>query len=286
MDASSNSTNGTTRNPDGLLGLQRTMALASNPRRPVVGSWMQLPGASLARMIAQMGFDFVVVDCEHGNIADSEMHAVVGAIAAQNASPVVRIPAAVDWLVKRALDTGAHAILCPMMSTAEDARKLVQYAKFPAPKDQRAPGTVSGIRGAGSPFAPAVFHQTMGEYLATANRNTLIAVQIESVEGLENCEEIARADGIATLLSPNDLCASMGFPPLDHAGIPQVQEAIARILAAAKDAKKYAGIFCVSAEQARARYEQGFDLVNLGADIIAIGTWNSVELTKMKDLRP
>ena len=83
-----------------------------------------------------------------------------------------------------------------MMSTPQEARKLVQYAKFPVPKDKRTPGTISGIRGAGSPFAPAVFHQGMGKYIATANRNTLIAVQIESVEGLENCEEIAKVDGI------------------------------------------------------------------------------------------
>ncbi|KAI5833144.1 Phosphoenolpyruvate/pyruvate domain-containing protein [Schizophyllum commune Tattone D] len=277
----------TSNDAQGLLGLQRTLAEASNPRRPVIGSWMQLPGASLARMIAQMGYDFIVVDCEHGNIADSEMHAVVGAIAAEGVSPVVRIPSAVDWLVKRALDTGAHAILCPMMSTSEEARKLVQYAKFPVPKDWRTPGTVSGIRGAGSPFAPAVFHQGMGEYIATANRNTLIAVQIESVEGLENCEKIAKVDGIDMLfVGPNDLCSSMGYPALKHANIPEVQDAIKRILAAAKTAGKYAGMFCVNAEQARARYEQGFDFVNIGADIVAIGMWNALELAKIKDLRP
>lgn len=83
-----------------------------------------------------------------------------------------------------------------MMSTAEEARALVSYAKFPTPKDKQVPGGIVGVRGAGSPFAPAVFGQSLGDYIATANKNTFIAVQIETVLGLENCEEIAKVDGI------------------------------------------------------------------------------------------
>ncbi|KAF9036039.1 Phosphoenolpyruvate/pyruvate domain-containing protein [Hymenopellis radicata] len=262
------------------------MAAARNPRKPVVGSWLMLPGASLARMVAQMGYDFVIVDCEHGDIADAAMHSSVGAIAAQGVSPIVRIPAPENWLVKRTLDTGAHGILCPMMSTPEEAKALVSYAKFPVPLAQRTPGSISGVRGAGSPFAPAAFGQGMGEYIATANRNTFIAVQIETVEGLGNCEEIAKVDGIDMLfVGPNDLCSSMGYPALDHANIPEVQEAIKRVLAAAKAAGKYAGMFCTSAEQVKARFEQGFDFMNLGADVVALGVWNGVELGKLKDIR-
>lgn len=92
------------------------------------------------------------------------------------------------------------------MSTVEDAVALVQYAKFPAVtksvKSETAqqalglPSTVTGIRGVGSPFAPAAFRQTFTDYVRTANRNTFIAVQIETLQGLENCEEIAKVDGI------------------------------------------------------------------------------------------
>ncbi|KAJ3867690.1 Pyruvate/Phosphoenolpyruvate kinase-like domain-containing protein [Lentinula novae-zelandiae] len=269
-----------------LLGLQKVMADARNPRRPVVGSWLMLPGASLARMVAQMGYDFVLVDCEHGNLADADMHASVGAIAAQGVSPVVRIPAPENWIVKRTLDTGAHGILCPMMSTSEEARKLVSYAKFPIPKSQSTPDTTSGIRGVGSPFAPAVFGQRMDDYIASANRNTFIAVQIETVEGLENCEEIARVDGIDMLfVGPNDLCSSMGYPALEHASITEVQDAVQRVLSAAKAAGKYAGMFCTSAEQVQARYKQGFDFMNLGADVVALAMWNAAELEKLKNIR-
>ncbi|KAK0231197.1 Pyruvate/Phosphoenolpyruvate kinase-like domain-containing protein [Armillaria fumosa] len=273
---------------DERLGLHKVMADAanSNPRKPVVGSWLMLPGASLARMTAQMGYDFVLVDCEHGDIADAAMHTSVGAIAAQGVSPIVRIPAPENWLVKRTLDTGAHGILCPMMSTVEDARALVSYAKFPALKDKRTADMVSGVRGVGSPFAPAGFGMGIGEYIATANRNIFIAVQIETVEGLSNCEEIAKVDGIDMLfVGPNDLASSMGYPPPEHPNIPEVQEAIKRVLAAAKAAGKYAGMFCTTAEQVQARFEQGFDFMNLGADVIALSVWNAVELGKLKGIR-
>ncbi|SJL01566.1 related to 2,4-dihydroxyhept-2-ene-1,7-dioic acid aldolase [Armillaria ostoyae] len=294
---------------DERLGLHKVMADAanSNPRKPVVGkcfstefftssltivvgSWLMLPGASLARMTAQMGYDASQPSSRlFINLSDTDaaMHTSVGAIAAQRVSPIVRIPAPENWLVKRTLDTGAHGILCPMMSTAEDARALVSYAKFPVLKDKRTAEMISGVRGVGSPFAPAGFGMDMGEYIATANRNIFIAVQIETVEGLSNCEEIAKVDGIDMLfVGPNDLASSMGYPPPEHPNIPEVQEAIKRVLAAAKAAGKYAGMFCTAAEQVQARFEQGFDLMNLGADVIALGVWNAVELGKLKDIRP
>jgi len=228
----------------------------------------------------------VIVDTEHGDIADAAMHVSVGAIAAQGVSPIIRIPAPENWLVKRALDSGAHGLLCPMMSTAEEARAFVSYTKFPVPLAKRVPGVISGVRGVGSPFAPAAFRQSQPEYTATANDNIFIAVQIETVEGLNNCEEIAKVDGIDMLfVGPNDLASSMGYTSHEHPNIPEVQEAIKRVLAAARAAGKYAGMFCLTAEQVQARFEQGFDLMNLGADVVALGIWNGTELGKIQHLR-
>lgn len=85
------------------------------------------------------------------------------------------------------------------------------------------------------------------DYIASANQNTFIAVQIESVEGLENCEEIAKVEGIDCLfVGPNDLCSNMGFVAGDHPDVPEVQEAINRILKACQAAGKYAGIVSAS----------------------------------------
>ena len=121
-----------------------------------------LPGANLSRAIARAGFDWVCVDCEHGNIAgmtgihcitliskacslngkdavtltadvhtDAQIHESVAAIASCGVSPIVRIPDNQGWMVKRALDSGAHGIVVPLLYTADDARKLVTSAKFP-----------------------------------------------------------------------------------------------------------------------------------------------------------
>lgn len=194
----------------------------------------------------------------------------------------------------------AHGILCPNLSTVEEARALVSFSKFPAAtkvvpgKSGELSGQVSGTRGVGSPFAPAVFRQTLAEYIRTANRNTFVAAQIETAGGLENCEEIAKVEGIGEYflnlqseifntsynldmlfigsvlvyayekcvlsiydLSPNDLASSMGYPALEHESIPEVQTAIKRILAAAHAAGKYAGMFCLSSDQVRRRFKQG-----------------------------
>lgn len=131
------------------------------------------------------------------------------------------------------------------------------------------PKQISGTRGVGSPFCAAVHGQNLGDYIKTANQNTLVIVQIETREGLENCEEIAQVPGIGTLtlsilildcpflrlladcttlfsdmlfIGPNDLASSLGYVAGDHPNIPEVQAAIARVLKACQSAGKYSGM--------------------------------------------
>ena len=108
------------------------------------------------------------------------MHEAVAAIAASGVSPVVRIPANEPWMVKRALDSGAHGIIVPLLYTAEDARKLVASAKFPP----------QGNRGYGSPFPMGPFgNPTSSDYLQQANDALVTVVQIETKEALQNVRE-------------------------------------------------------------------------------------------------
>lgn len=134
-------------------------------------------------------------------------------------------------------------------------------------------------------FAPAAFNQSGREYLTHANDNVVIIVQIESQMAVENCAAIAAVPGIDMLfVGPNDLASSLGYFALDHAQIPEVQGATNRVLKAAKDAGKYAGHFALSADVAAAKYHQGFDFVNSGADIVALTSWMSAELTRLRRL--
>ena len=145
-----------------------------------LGAWQMLPGSHLSRVMARCGFDWILVDCEHGNIADADMHESVAAIASTGTSPIVRIAANEGWMVKRVLDAGAHGVLVPLLYTADDARRLVQTAKFPP----------QGQRGFGSPFSMGAFdvqgNLSQLEYLQNANNNLITAVQIETKEALEN----------------------------------------------------------------------------------------------------
>lgn len=134
-------------------------------------------------------------------------------------------------------------------------------------------------------FASAAFGQTGREYLLSANDNVKVCVQIESRKALENIEAIANVDGIDMLfIGPNDLAASMGYVAFEHASIPEVQDASARILKVGLEAGKYVGHFALSAEEAAMRHRQGFHFVNCGADIVALTSWMSAEMTRLRSL--
>lgn len=118
------------------------------------------------------------------------MHSSVNAVASCGVSPIVRIPANEGWMVKRALDAGAHGVLVPLIYSAEDAKKLVESAKFPP----------QGKRGFGSPFSMGAFDSkgdlTGLQYMQNANANLLTCVQIETASALADVETIAKIDGI------------------------------------------------------------------------------------------
>ncbi|TKA38496.1 hypothetical protein B0A49_13741, partial [Cryomyces minteri] len=204
---------------------------------------VMLPGTNHARTIARCGMDWICVDTEHGNIDDGAMHEAVAAIAGCGVSPVVRIAANEGWMVKRALDAGAHGIIVPLLYTAADAELLVRSAKFPP----------LGGRGFGSPFPMEKFsNQTTGEYLQQANDALVTIVQIETKEALHNVAAIAAVPGVDVLLiGPFDLGNNIGHPILDGTMHPDLKAAIATIHKAATDAGKRSGIYCTSGEQAR-----------------------------------
>ena len=142
--------------------------------------------------MCRSGVDWVCVDTEHGNIGDPDMHEAVAAIASTGVSPIVRIAANEHWMVKRALDCGAHGIMVPLMQTQADAQRLAKAVKFPP----------QGTRGFGSPFSMNAFTTgsnpvpTSVDYLKQANDTLITIVQIETKEALENVDAIAAVDGV------------------------------------------------------------------------------------------
>ncbi|GAP86257.1 putative aldolase citrate lyase family protein [Rosellinia necatrix] len=228
--------------------------------RASMGVWQTLPGHNVSRVLARTpGVDWVLVDCEHGNIDDAAMHEAVPAIASCGVSPIVRIPDTQGWMIKRALDAGAHGILLPLLRSAEEARRVVAAAKFPP----------EGQRGLGSPFAMERFNPipTMTEYFQHANQSLLTIVQIETKEALEAVDEIAAIPGVDVLfVGPYDLGNNIGYPILDGVMKPELEQAVDRVLAATNKAGKKAGFYASSGEQAKKYADKGFHMINAALD--------------------
>lgn len=149
-------------------------------------TFLGLPSARTAQVVASTGLDGVIIDCEHGHISDDAMHDAVTAISAQGVSPLVRIRMTHTDLIKRALDAGAHGLVVPMINTAEDARAVVRHAKFPP----------QGIRGQGSAFPGFALGIDIPTYTKTANELLITCVQIETKLGVQNVDAICAVPGV------------------------------------------------------------------------------------------
>ncbi|RCI15463.1 hypothetical protein L249_3369 [Ophiocordyceps polyrhachis-furcata BCC 54312] len=240
----------TTRN---VMRESNRLGTALRQGKQSLGAWQMLPGANVSRILARSGVDWVLVDCEHGNIDDGAMHDAVPAISALGVSPIVRIPDVQSWM-----------ILVPLLRSVEQAKDVVEAAKFPP----------LGRRGFGSPLSPERFSPmpSLTEYLEQANGALLTMVQIETREALEAVDDIAAVRGIDVLfIGPFDLGNNIGYPILHGVVAPQLTAAIARILAACRRAGKKCGIYATDGGQARQFREQGFDMISVATDYTALG---------------
>ncbi|KAJ5702616.1 hypothetical protein N7488_010164 [Penicillium malachiteum] len=253
---------------DGTNRVKRVLGMGE---RPALGVWQLLPGSNLSRILARAGYDWVLVDCEHGNIDDAAMHEAIPAITSYGCSPIVRVPDFQSWMIKRALDAGAHGVLAPLVRTVEDVKSFVEASRFPP----------QGRRGFGSPFPMDRFgpHVTATQYLKEANDNILFSVQIETREALEAVDEIAAIDGLDLLfVGPFDLGNNIGHPVEGDTFAPELDQAIQKILSSAHAAGKKAGIFCSNGTQAKRFADMGYDFMNVMTDIGALSSSLSREM--------
>ncbi|RAL06600.1 HpcH/HpaI aldolase family protein [Aspergillus homomorphus CBS 101889] len=230
------------------------------------GFWLTFPSAAVAKTILhrptteKSRFSWVLIDAEHGLITDRDYYELSNAVASEGAIPIIRVPWGEEWMIKRALDAGAHGILTPMCHTEADAAKIVSYVKYPP----------LGTRGYGPMFASHSFPSVLSDndYEEVSQNGIIVMVQIESKSGVENVEKIAKVEGLdGLLIGPFDLAKHLNVPR----GGEEHEAAIKRILAATKAAGKRAAIFCTGGADARARIEQGFDMVSVITDVGLLG---------------
>lgn len=222
----------------------------------VLSTVITLDSPSVAEIFAGAGFDCLWVDAEHSALSLGDTLSLLQAMNGTGASSIVRVAWNDPVLIKRVLDLGPDGIMVPLVTTKEEAHQAVRACRYPP----------DGIRGAGVGRAQK-YGLELSEYLATANDEIVVVVQIEHIDAVRNVESILSVPGIGMLfVGPLDLSGSMGL--LGQVGHPEVQKAISQVLSACQSAGMPVGIYSGSAEAAREHAARGFQFVALGIDVV------------------
>ena len=223
--------------------------------RQQVGLWVSLSGAYPTEVVAGAGFDWLLIDGEHSPNDPITILAQLQAAAPYPVSCVVR-PAWNDKvLIKRYLDVGAQSLLIPYVGNAAEAQAAVAATRYPT----------RGVRGVASTTRAGRFAR-IPDYLERAEGEICVLVQIETREGLDNLEAIARTDGVdGVFIGPADLAAGLGH--LGEQGHPEVQSAIEQAIKRTRACGKPAGILTPDEATARKYIGWGSVFTAVGLDI-------------------
>ncbi|MDB6094496.1 MAG: hypothetical protein JWM32_2058 [Verrucomicrobia bacterium] len=224
-------------------------------REWIVGTWLNLGSPVTAELAGLAGFDWVLLDHEHGPGGEDTMLHQLQAVSATPTVPIVRIAANELPRFKRALDMGAHGIMAPFVSSAAEAQATVQAMRYPP----------RGLRGVAKSHRASSFGADFETYYQTAHECLLNIVQIETAAAVENIEGIAAIDGVDVLfVGPTDLSYALGIR--DQLGHPTFLAATQRVVAAARQHGKAAGILVHDPALVEKCRGWGFTFVALGSD--------------------
>lgn len=219
-----------------------------------VNGWLAIPNGFSAEVMAHQGWDTLTIDLQHGVIDYAAMVGMLQAISTTPTVPIVRVPWLEPGIVMKALDAGAYGVIAPMVSTREDAQKLVAWTHY-APRGTRSFGPVRAALYGGA------------DYPARANDTIVAFAMIETAQALDNLDAILSVEGLdAVYVGPSDLSLALGCKPQFDDVEPRVAEAIAHIVERATAHGVRAGIHNGRPDVARARIAQGYRFVTVSSD--------------------
>lgn len=229
---------------------------------PKMGLFINSHSPTLCEQLAHSGYDWLLVDTQHGPMGNEKLSAMLSAITSGGAKSMVRVAGYHDrGGIQQALDLGADGVLVPYINTAEEARQAVSCALYP---------TV-GTRSVYFPQRSTNKAGLLG-YVGNANKNIIVALQVETASCIENIAEIAAVPGVDILfLGQNDLCMSMGlyetyeFPHMYTS--PELMGATDKLVAAAKANGVILGLFLFGTSRVGEFLEKGFTFISIGNDL-------------------
>jgi 4-hydroxy-2-oxoheptanedioate aldolase len=230
--------------------------------KPKVGLFVNSHSPTVAEQLAHSGYDWLLVDTQHGPMGYETLSAMIAGISHGGAKSLVRVAGYHDrGGIQQSLDMGADGVLVPYINNAEEARQAVSCARYPT----------AGTRSVYFPQR-SMNRQGLLGYAGAANENVIVALQVETADCIRNIDQIAAVPGVDILfLGQNDLCMSMGlyetyqFPHMYTS--PELNQATSKLRAAADNNGVILGLFLFGTSRVSEFLEKGFPFISLGNDL-------------------
>ncbi|MEA2019610.1 MAG: aldolase/citrate lyase family protein [Campylobacterota bacterium] len=238
-----------------------------------IGSWIMMGNAMSVEVMALAGFEWLVIDIEHTSIDLETANNLIRAIQANNMKALVRVSKNEEVVIKRILDMGADGIVVPMVTTQEEAKQAVDYAKYPP----------FGKRGVGL-FRAQKYGTTFEEYKKWVDEELVIIAQIEHIDAVNNIEDIINVEGIdGTIIGPYDLSGSMGYPGDFERD--DVKKAVQKILDKCKEHNMPSGFHVVDTDpkNLKTKIDQGCTFLAYGIDYFFMRDAAMNGMSKLKE---
>ncbi|MCF8262628.1 MAG: hypothetical protein K9J12_17760 [Melioribacteraceae bacterium] len=223
-----------------------------------IGSWISFGYTPICEIMCSAGFDWLVIDMEHTSIDYEKAQELIQIISLSNNVPLVRVGKNDELIIKRIMDSGAHGVVVPMVNNRLEAEMAVNAVKYPP----------IGKRGVGL-FRAQNYGLGFSDYYSWVQENSIVIVQIEHIDGLNNIDEILSVDGVdGFIIGPYDLSASLGKP--GEFNDPEVASAFAYASSKLKDSPKVGGFHVVHSnhELLKSKIEEGFKFIAYGDDMV------------------
>ncbi len=239
-----------------------------------IGSWITIGHPSVIEVLSNVGFDWLTIDMEHTTIDYSVAQTLISTIQSKGMAALIRVSKNDEVYIKRVLDAGADGVIVPMINSAEDARKAVEYVKYPP----------EGKRGVGL-YRAQKFGLNNGfeDYKKWLTENAVVIAQIEHIEAVNNIDEIISTPGIdGVIIGPYDLSGSLGVP--GEFDDPRVISALLKVEKTCKERNFTMGFHVIDPDsnQVKQRIKSGYNFIAFSTDFLFMGRNAKKELDNLK----